>query len=132
MRITHVFWSLGFGGIETMLVNIANAQAEAEAQVSVVIINDSCEESLMKSLRSDVKLYVLGRKVGSKGLGFILKLNKVLGELKPDVVQRIDYIASHYEEAMVKATEAHCYVRNIYDVSVTAHSYLREYERLKS
>lgn len=86
MRITHVFWSLGFGGIETMLVNIANAQAEAEAQVSVVIINDSCEESLVKSLRSDVNLYVLGRKVGSKGLGFILKLNKVLGELKPDVV----------------------------------------------
>ena len=28
IRVAHVFWGLGFGGIETMLVNIANAQAE--------------------------------------------------------------------------------------------------------
>ena len=40
MKVTHIFWSLGFGGIETMLVNIANEQAKAGAEVSIIIIND--------------------------------------------------------------------------------------------
>ena len=40
MRIVHIFWSLSYGGIETMLVNIANAQAADGAEVHVVVIND--------------------------------------------------------------------------------------------
>ena len=50
MKVTHIFWSLGFGGIETMLVNIANAQAEAGSEVSVLIINVFYEQSLVNSL----------------------------------------------------------------------------------
>lgn len=50
MKVTHIFWSLGFGGIETMLVNIANAQAEAGSEVSVLIINELYEQSLVNSL----------------------------------------------------------------------------------
>ena len=32
MNVVHIFWGLGFGGIETMLVNIANAQVKSGAK----------------------------------------------------------------------------------------------------
>lgn len=64
MKVTHIFWSLGFGGIETMLVNIANAQAEAGSEVSVLIINKLYEQSLVNSLDKRVNLVFLNRKKG--------------------------------------------------------------------
>lgn len=65
MKVTHIFWSLGFGGIETMLVNIANAQAEAGSEVSVLIINELYEQSLVNSLDKRVNLVFLNRKKGA-------------------------------------------------------------------
>lgn len=38
MKIVHIWWSLEFGGIETMLVNIANKQSKEGADISVIII----------------------------------------------------------------------------------------------
>lgn len=40
MKVTHILWSLTLGGIETMLVNIVNAQQALRAKVSVIIINE--------------------------------------------------------------------------------------------
>ena len=86
MKITHIFWSLGFGGIETMLVNIANAQIKEKAQVSIIIINKFCEETLIKSLDKKISLYILGRKNGSIDFRFIIKLNRLLKQIQPDVI----------------------------------------------
>lgn len=72
MNVVHIFWGLGFGGIETMLVNIANAQVKSGAKVSIIIINDLCEESLLQLLYPEVTLHLLMRKQESKGVGFIL------------------------------------------------------------
>lgn len=49
-----------------------------------------------------------------------------------DVSRQIAFIKEHYGEAMTKACEAKDYVRNMYDVSVTARSYLREYKKMLS
>ena len=38
MKVVHIFWSLAYGGIETMLVNIANAQAVEGAEVNLEVI----------------------------------------------------------------------------------------------
>ena len=62
MKVVHIFWSLTYGGIETMLVNIANAQVENGAEVHVCIINDLYKEELIKSFRGDVTLHYLLRK----------------------------------------------------------------------
>lgn len=86
MKITHLYWSLAYGGIETMLVNIANAQAEQGEEVSIIIINDKYEESLIKSLDSRVSFYKLERKIGSKNISFIIKLHSLLGKLRPDII----------------------------------------------
>lgn len=86
MKVTHIFWSLGFGGIETMLVNIANAQSEAGAEVNVVLIDNCVESSLRNALDSRVKLHVIGRRKGGLLIGAVYKLNCLLAEIKPDVI----------------------------------------------
>lgn len=86
MKITHLYWSLAYGGIETMLVNIANAQANQGEEVSVIIINDLYEDSLTRSLDSKVSFYKLEREIGSKNMSFIIKLNSLLGKLHPDII----------------------------------------------
>lgn len=86
MRIVHVFWSLRYGGIETMLVNIANAQAQYGANVYIIIINDNCEKTLLSALNKNVKVIFLHRKLHSKGLLFIFKFNRVLCKIHPDII----------------------------------------------
>ena len=78
MKIVHVFWGLGFGGIETMLINIANAQAHYGADVHIILINKLYEQTLLDGIDPLVKVHTLNRKLGSKGLGFILRLNKTI------------------------------------------------------
>lgn len=86
MRIVHVYWSLRFGGIETMLVNIANAQARYGANVYIIIINDNCDKTLLSALNKNVKVVSLHRKLHSKGLQFIFKFNRALHKINPDVI----------------------------------------------
>ena len=75
-KIVHLFWSLTFGGIETMLINIANAQAEMGADVSVVIVNDMVEPVLLHSFNKRVKVLLMKRKVGSRNiLPFLMQTN---------------------------------------------------------
>lgn len=86
MRVVHVFWSLTYGGIETMLVNIANAQAESGAEVHVCIIKDIYIEELIKSFRGDVTLHFLHGQSKIKRIGSIFKLNRLLMQLQPDAI----------------------------------------------
>ena len=85
-KIVHVFWSLTFGGIETMLINIANAQAEMGVDVSVIIVNDLIEPMLLHSLNRKVHVYLIKRKVGSRNVLPILRLNMILLSLRPDAI----------------------------------------------
>lgn len=59
MRIAHVFWGLSYGGIETMLVNIANAQVKLGADVHIVVINDLMEKSLVDNLDTRIHYHCL-------------------------------------------------------------------------
>lgn len=86
MKVTHIFWGLEIGGIETMLINIANIQAKAGVNVSIIIINNLCEESLKNSLDKNIRFYMLGRKVNSFNFSFIIKLNYLLYKIKPDII----------------------------------------------
>lgn len=86
MKIVHIYWNLRFGGIETMLVNIANAQSELNQKVSIIIINDWIENSLLESINKNINVILLKRRPGSKNLFWILKLNLTLQKIKPDVI----------------------------------------------
>lgn len=86
MRVAHVFWGLSYGGIETMLVNIANAQVKLGADVHIVIINKLMEESLVDNLDKRIHYHCLERTLKSKNPLFILKLNRLLLKINPDTI----------------------------------------------
>lgn len=90
MRLVHIYWSLGLGGIETMLVNIVNEQVELLDEVYVVIINDKVESELLSKINPKVKVKLLRRKESSFALLAVLKLNYFLA------THGFDLIHSHY------------------------------------
>lgn len=86
MKITHLFWSLTFGGIETMLVNIVNSQVEQGEDVSLILINSNSETSLLESIDKRVDVRIIGRRRGGILLWPIIKLNMLLHQINPDVI----------------------------------------------
>lgn len=86
MKVVHIFWGLSFGGIETMLINIANAQVLKGADVYVFIINHLYEYTLVTALHPKVHLVLLNRKLGSHNPWFIFKLNLKLKKINPDII----------------------------------------------
>lgn len=87
MRIAHVTWTFTFGGIETMLVNIANEQAALGHEVHIVVIeHDNVEPTLAGKLNQQIKLYQVHRRYGVKDIPAIIRLNSILGSIDPDAI----------------------------------------------
>lgn len=85
MRIAHITFGFALGGLETMLVNIANEQSKTD-QVSIIIINDIINEDLKSKVSSKIKFIEIGRNAKSKSLIPIFKLNAILFHINPDVI----------------------------------------------
>lgn len=86
MKIVHVTFGFGLGGIETMLHNIANEQVKFGHEIHIVIINNIVNTELKNTLNPMIHFHCLRRKVGSKNPLFILRLNWLLCQLHPDVI----------------------------------------------
>ncbi|MBM6662075.1 glycosyltransferase [Marseilla massiliensis] len=69
-----------------MLTNIANEQIKLDHDISIIIINDIINENLRRSLNPRVRFVCLERKVGSKSVAPVIKLNLLLYRLKPDII----------------------------------------------
>lgn len=85
MRIVHMLWALEIGGAETMLVDIANEQVKTE-DISIVVVNDKINTSLLNTIDSRCDVVILGRKPGSKNIWPWIKLNMFLLRWHPDIV----------------------------------------------
>ncbi len=87
MTIVHITWSFSFGGIETMLVNIANEQIFAGHDIHIVIIDsDKVDHSLIQSFNTNVIKHYINRKFGALDVFAYLRLNKVLLSIKPNTI----------------------------------------------
>lgn len=86
MNIAHIIYGLGLGGIETMLVNISNEQSRLGHKVNVIIINNIVNDNLLAKFSKDVNVNFISRPEGSKNPVYILRLNRVLLKVKPDVI----------------------------------------------
>lgn len=86
MKIMHITWSLNTGGIETMLINIANEQIANNHEVYVVILNNVINSQIASSLDTSGHLICFNRKAGSKNPLPILRMNIYLLKLRPDVI----------------------------------------------
>ena len=85
MKVAHIVWSLKYGGIETMLVDIVNEQVK-HCEVRVYIINDHYDKRLLQTIDPEVKVLLINRQPGSKNIIPLLKLNLSLLRFKPNVI----------------------------------------------
>ena len=85
MKIVHLLWGLSNGGVENMLVDIVNQQIDGN-EISLIVINDKIEESIVARLDKRVRIYRCGRLVHSKNPLPLLKLNYYLIRLRPEIV----------------------------------------------
>lgn len=85
MKIVHILWSLGTGGVENMLVDIINAQVRTES-VAISVINDVVDESLLKKIDSRCEIRLFKRKIESRNIIPWIRLNSFLFKYRPDVI----------------------------------------------
>ena len=85
MKICHVLWSFDYGGIETMVANIANIQVSLGNKVTLLVINDIFNEEMSAMLNSGVEVVRLDRPAGSHNPLHIIKLNATLHHIGADV-----------------------------------------------
>lgn len=90
MRIVHVVFQMCVGGMESMLVDIMNSQVDSGHSVSLVIVNSGSSLDSLPEIDRRVSVTFLNRSEGSRNPFFLLKLNRILRGMKPDVVHTHD------------------------------------------
>lgn len=85
MRIAHILWSLGTGGTENMVVDIANVQAETE-DVAIFVINDTVEQYITDRISPKCRLFLFNRREGSKDYKALFMFNLKLFLYSPNII----------------------------------------------
>lgn len=85
MKILHVIYSLDIGGVEALLVDIINNQIKNN-DVSLIIVNNIYDESLLETISKDVNVVKLNRKEGSLNVLKIIYMNILIYHIHPDVI----------------------------------------------
>lgn len=103
MKIAHILWGLENGGTENMLVDILYYQAQTDNQISLYVINNLINNSILKRIPKNIKLHFYHKKVGSKNPLPILRLNLDLFKEKADIIhlhmpnlKKWIFVKSHY------------------------------------
>lgn len=68
-----------------MLVNILNEQCK-HANVSIMLINNFYSQTLINKINENVKLIKINRPPKSRNPYYILKMNWLIGSIKPDII----------------------------------------------
>lgn len=85
MNVLHLVFSFSTGGIETMLVDILNLQAN-RAKVSLIIVNDDVDDYLLNKINSHIRVIKINRVPSSRELLPLLKLNYRVWKSSPDII----------------------------------------------
>lgn len=85
MRIAHLIWGMKMGGAETMLVDIANVQAETH-DVEIFVGNAAYDSAILSQLSPKVRLQLLNRPAASRNPWYWIKLHARLASFSPDVL----------------------------------------------
>ncbi len=86
LHILHLIYSFKTGGVESMLIDIANTQVRMGHRVSVLVVNDVANESLFDEFDPAVEVIRMRRKEGDKPLLMMARLNWRIMRLRPDVI----------------------------------------------
>ena len=83
MNIMFLIFSFNVGGIERLIIDMANGMVKCGNSITICIINDDYDPDLLKKFDAQVNTVILGRKQGSKSyLSYMLKLSKIIKEKK--------------------------------------------------
>lgn len=69
-----------------LLIDLAKCQAELGHTVSIIVVNDSYEQSLIGSIDTRVKVRLIHRPEGSRNPLYMLRLYTTIHKLHPDVI----------------------------------------------
>ncbi len=87
MRILHIVWVLNFGGIETMLMNIANEQVAMGNEVGILLIDKGTDNpEVIKRLDKRVAILKANRKYGKFDLPAYWRMNMLIKKFQPEVI----------------------------------------------
>lgn len=86
MKIVHLYYDLLIAGIESMLVNIVNEQAKSGHEVTLAILHNEIDSSLLSKLDKRVNYVNFGIGVSRKNPLFMLRLNFFLATTHFDIL----------------------------------------------
>lgn len=123
MKVVHFVWSLRYGGIETMLVDIINQQVKS-IEVCLVVVNDEIDNEIVNSIDNRCQIFYCNRIKGSRSILPFVRLNLYLWKLKADIY--------HFHSADIKKTlffQSSINVRTVHNTHFSDNDY-KEYKRL--
>ena len=85
MTILHFKFQMGVGGAETMLTDIMNVQVQ-HAKVILVILYDYYSQEVLDRLDKKITIIKINAPRNEKSFKLLLKLNKTIWNLKPEIV----------------------------------------------
>lgn len=86
LKIAHVYYGLNYGGIERLISEMANHQSIEGNAVDVITVNELSSQNLEPTLRPEIRVVRLDRKIGSMNIFFAVRLLFELGLRKYDIV----------------------------------------------
>lgn len=90
MKIIHINTSLGNGGLENMMVDIANEQCKIGHYVVVIIINNKIDYNILRRINYKISVFTINREIGSKSIMPFFKLFILFRKIK-----QVDIIHAH-------------------------------------
>lgn len=85
MRILHYVLGLMNGGIENLIVNLANEQVALGNEVALMVLSERVSPSLLDRLDESVQKILINKPVGSKNPYYIYLINRYYWNFRPDI-----------------------------------------------
>jgi sugar transferase (PEP-CTERM/EpsH1 system associated) len=91
--VIHLVYSLGYGGLEQVIVNLINHSQNYELKHIIISLTD--EHDLYASIKPDVKIISIDKKSGTD-ISSHFKLFRLLRNIKPDIIQTYNFATIEY------------------------------------
>lgn len=85
MRILHYVLGLKNGGIENLVVNLANKQVALGNEVAVMVLSEQISSVLLNKLDRSVQRFLVMKPLGSKNPYYLYLINMYYRKYRPDV-----------------------------------------------
>lgn len=85
MKIIHCLFTMETGGAQVLTVELLNEMSK-EHDVSLIIINNKFNQSLLTQLNGKISIFYINRREASRNPIPVIRLNLLLLRLKPDII----------------------------------------------